>query len=482
MTSTSLITVSTNDVIISLKDINSTNIIETIKFNNHYIDVYGTFEDPLFKAKDIGSLLEIDQIRNTLKNIDEKDKLLILAPVNNDIGNREQYFVTEFGLYEILFISRKPLAKEFKLYVKNILKDLRLTKFNILKNEYDNKLLQIENIKHIDKLELTNNQNIQTYDNQPGIYILIKEFNLNDEYIYFKFGSTSNITNRLKDHKYNFKKLGFNIYLYLFYSTLNYMKLEEKIRNDDIILKHKVNYNNHDEMFSMKNQKKSFDVVNKIFKNIITIGKQQLLVYDKDLEIEKEKTKQEELKLKEKQEETKQKELDFKMMCIQNGLIHLIENKQKEEIAINTDTIIEQPNKNQEEYEIKNIAQEQEKNIETVKINKPVIKIEKLNSVNVKKNNYPKERKHCVIRPKSGKYIGVFERKHDCGTITYMSLCIYNKNKTYLGSYRTKELAASVYDYYKKNILKITDKNLLNNIDIPDGWKFDESTTRLVTI
>jgi prophage antirepressor-like protein len=76
MTSTSLITVSTNDVIISLKDINSTNIIETIKFNNHVIDVYGTFEDPLFKAKDIGSLLEIEKITKTLENIDKKDKLL----------------------------------------------------------------------------------------------------------------------------------------------------------------------------------------------------------------------------------------------------------------------------------------------------------------------------------------------------------------------------------------------------------------------
>ena len=39
--------------------------------------------------------------------------------------NREVTFLTEDGLYEVLMQSRKPIAKEFKKQVKEILKSIR---------------------------------------------------------------------------------------------------------------------------------------------------------------------------------------------------------------------------------------------------------------------------------------------------------------------------------------------------------------------
>mgnify|MGYP003401111636 CR=1 FL=1 len=39
--------------------------------------------------------------------------------------NREMWFLTEDGLYEVLMQSRKPIAKEFKKQVKLILKEIR---------------------------------------------------------------------------------------------------------------------------------------------------------------------------------------------------------------------------------------------------------------------------------------------------------------------------------------------------------------------
>ena len=39
--------------------------------------------------------------------------------------NREKTFLTEDGLYEVLMQSRKPIAKQFKHEVKQILKDIR---------------------------------------------------------------------------------------------------------------------------------------------------------------------------------------------------------------------------------------------------------------------------------------------------------------------------------------------------------------------
>lgn len=40
-------------------------------------------------------------------------------------GSQESWFLTEDGLYEVLMQSRKPIAKQFKKKVKEILKDIR---------------------------------------------------------------------------------------------------------------------------------------------------------------------------------------------------------------------------------------------------------------------------------------------------------------------------------------------------------------------
>ena len=37
------------------------------QFNGQNIEVYGTFDEPLFKAKDIGDLLDIRDIKSTIR-------------------------------------------------------------------------------------------------------------------------------------------------------------------------------------------------------------------------------------------------------------------------------------------------------------------------------------------------------------------------------------------------------------------------------
>ena len=80
------------------------------QFKHFNIEIYGTFEEPLFKANDIGDLLEIKKIRTTLDNLDDECKVLKGAHTNG--GIQQQIFLTEEGLYEVIFISRKPIAKE----------------------------------------------------------------------------------------------------------------------------------------------------------------------------------------------------------------------------------------------------------------------------------------------------------------------------------------------------------------------------------
>lgn len=85
--------------------------------------IYGTFENPLFLAKDVANWIEHSDVSTMLRKVDEDEK------VTNNVctlgGSQKAWFLTENGLYEVLMQSRKPIAKEFKKKVKEILKSIR---------------------------------------------------------------------------------------------------------------------------------------------------------------------------------------------------------------------------------------------------------------------------------------------------------------------------------------------------------------------
>ena len=85
--------------------------------------MYGDMENPLFLAKDVANWIEHNKPNEMIKNIDEDEKLK--AIITHSGQGREMWFLTEDGLYEVLMQSRKPIAKQFKKKVKEILKGLR---------------------------------------------------------------------------------------------------------------------------------------------------------------------------------------------------------------------------------------------------------------------------------------------------------------------------------------------------------------------
>lgn len=91
---------------------------------NHTLTVYGNAEDPLFLAKDVAEWIEHSDTSTMLRNIDDEEKVSITNP-NNVCGGQSAWFLTESGLYEVLMLSRKPIAKQFKKEVKKILHELR---------------------------------------------------------------------------------------------------------------------------------------------------------------------------------------------------------------------------------------------------------------------------------------------------------------------------------------------------------------------
>ena len=85
--------------------------------------IYGTLEEPLFLAKDVADWIEHSNPTEMLKGIDEDEKLT--STILRAGQTREVNLLTENGLYEVLMQSRKPIAKQFKKQVKQILKSIR---------------------------------------------------------------------------------------------------------------------------------------------------------------------------------------------------------------------------------------------------------------------------------------------------------------------------------------------------------------------
>lgn len=88
-----------------------------------HFTVYGTADEPLFLAKDVAEWIEHSKPSIMIDTVDEDEKLR--ETIFTSGQNREVWFLTENGLYEVLMQSRKPLAKEFKKKVKEILKSIR---------------------------------------------------------------------------------------------------------------------------------------------------------------------------------------------------------------------------------------------------------------------------------------------------------------------------------------------------------------------
>lgn len=110
-------------------------IVSTNYFNGHQLNIYGSEQEPRFLARDIAEMIDYSKtsqgyydVQAMLRVVDEDEKLKSIPEYASTINNRstQMWFLTEQGLYEVLFQSRKPKAKEFKKWVKQVLKEIRL--------------------------------------------------------------------------------------------------------------------------------------------------------------------------------------------------------------------------------------------------------------------------------------------------------------------------------------------------------------------
>lgn len=114
-----------------------------------------------FLAKNVCDILELANVSQALSRLEKED--IISNDTLTNGGIQKMSYVSEAGLYELVFASKKPEAKEFKKWVFNkVLPDIRKTgKFevqqltqkeqvlllarNLLQAEEENQALKLEN-------------------------------------------------------------------------------------------------------------------------------------------------------------------------------------------------------------------------------------------------------------------------------------------------------------------------------------------------
>jgi prophage antirepressor-like protein len=182
------------------------------------ITIKGTSENPLFRASDIGSILEISNIRQTIKDFDNTEKVAV--SIADSIGREQNVsFLTELGLYQLLFISRKPIAKIFKKWVCEVIKEIRLNGLYDLQKQLEKQKLEMQLLeenkdkemeaKVILEKELVREKILfKEYDNVGNMIYIIKVKNNDDGTYIVKLGhSTKGIKERYNECKSKHKNI-----------------------------------------------------------------------------------------------------------------------------------------------------------------------------------------------------------------------------------------------------------------------------------
>jgi prophage antirepressor-like protein len=175
------------------------------------IIIKGTSENPLFRASDIGNILEITNIRTTINDFNNTEK--VVHTMDTLGGSQQVTFLTEKGLYKVLFKSRKPIAEKFQNWVCEVIKEIRLNGIYDLQKQLEEKKDEMKLIENKTKQEYKDKlikQKIlerekillKEYATAGAIFYVIKIKSFENGQYIVKIGeSRIGITNRYKEHK-----------------------------------------------------------------------------------------------------------------------------------------------------------------------------------------------------------------------------------------------------------------------------------------
>lgn len=102
---------------------------------NIEVSIKGDELNPLFRAQDVGAVLGIKFIHSSIRNLTEHDKVILSIETMG--GNQDVTYLTEQGLYKVLFRSNAPIAVTFQNWVVAVIRDIRLQGSQRWKKEVD---------------------------------------------------------------------------------------------------------------------------------------------------------------------------------------------------------------------------------------------------------------------------------------------------------------------------------------------------------
>lgn len=169
------------------------------------IVIKGTINDPLFRTSDIAEILELNNVRSSVKGFDDSEKVVHKTPTLG--GLQEVSFLTEKGLYKLLFRSRKPIASQFQNWACEVIKEIRLHGIYDLKKEMQQ--LEDKHKQEIEQQKITEREKVllKEYASIGSIVYVIRVKTLDNGKYIVKIGeSRKGISGRYTEHKKNYEE------------------------------------------------------------------------------------------------------------------------------------------------------------------------------------------------------------------------------------------------------------------------------------
>jgi len=210
-------------------------IVKAFNTNDLHTEIVikGTIDEPLFRASDVGLVLDIKIINSVIREFDESEK--VLHTMHTLGGAQEVTFLTEKGLYKVLFRSRKPIAQKFQNWVCEVIKEIRLKGIYKMENEIK-KAIEEKNEAIEEKNDAIEEKN------KIREKTLIENFPSNVQCVYYgtidnksdrgerliKFGNSNSLKNRIYNHKKTYQN----------FRLINAFKVENKLQIENAIKDH----------------------------------------------------------------------------------------------------------------------------------------------------------------------------------------------------------------------------------------------------
>jgi len=111
------------------------------------IVIKGTVENPLFRASDVALILEISNIRASIKDFNESEK--VVQTMTTPGGPQKVLFLTQTGLFRLLFRSKKnPIALQVQYWACDVVKELQINQ------RKKNEMMKLQESLECEKMEL----------------------------------------------------------------------------------------------------------------------------------------------------------------------------------------------------------------------------------------------------------------------------------------------------------------------------------------